>query len=602
MGYYFIGTDVPVPIKTTQQEIIVATQRSAWTAGCLALLAASQANAFQTRSGDWALSLDTTLSYGVNYRMESQDRRLIARANGGKGDNGALINSDDGNLNFKKGALFSEVAKVVTEMDLNFQDDYGIFLRARGFYDFELKDDNRRHREIPNKGLDDAGSSIDLLDAFVYGSWTVADRALNARLGRQVINWGEGLFYQNGIGATNPVDLNALRAPGSELKEAYMPTLMGYASFELSEGLSVEGYWQPGSAWEETKIDPCGTYFSTLDVLGGGCDYLMLPPLQEPLTGGLAFDSPEQAQAFADSLGPGFINDLLRGYLPTTYIPRGQDVKADDAAQYGVALRWLVPELNDSELGFYYLRYNMNLPMIGLTVGQPVVFPVVGALPVGSSSNYYAEYLEKRHLYGLSFNTSIGGDSFLNGLSLAGELSYRPNAPIALGLGEYLPSALLGNLAGMPVGTRLDGYAEKAMWQASLVGIYSFNHLLGANTATLMGEVVGSRVQGLESDIDYYGATSSAWGAQAGLSLTYSNVFNVVNLVPSVSYQYGINGVAPQLTNGLLEERKSYSLGLDAIYQESLTVGVKYVGYSGGDLANKLSDRDYLGFNIKYSF
>lgn len=580
----------------------MATQRSAWTAGCLALLAASQADAFQARSGDWALSLDTTLSYGVNYRMESQDRRLIARANGGRGDNSGLINSDDGNLNFKKGELFSEVAKVVTEMDLNFQDNYGIFLRARGFYDFELKDDNRRHREIPNKGLDDAGSSIDLLDAFVYGSWTVADRTLNARLGRQVINWGEGLFYQNGIGATNPVDLNALRAPGSELKEAYMPTLMGYASFELSEGLSIEGYWQPGSAWEETKIDPCGTYFSTLDVLGGGCDYLSVTPLQEALPGGLAFDNPAAAQAYANSLGPGFVNDLIRTYLPTTFMSRGKDVKADDAAQFGVAMRWMVPELNDSELGFYYLRYNMNVPMLGMTVARPIVLPVLGAQPNASTSEYYAEYLEKRHLYGLSFNTSIGGDSFLNGLSLAGELSYRPNAPIALGLGEYLPTALLGSAQGIAPGTRLDGFREKAMWQASLVGIYSFNGLLGADSATLMSEVVGSRVQGLESDVDYYGATSSAWGAQSSLSLTYSNVFNVVNLVPSVSYQYGINGVAPQLTNGLLEERKSYSLGVDVIYQESLTVGVKYVGYSGAGLANKLSDRDYLGFNIKYSF
>ncbi|MDM8350642.1 DUF1302 domain-containing protein [Pseudomonas sp. sp1636] len=584
----------------------MSAQRSAWTAGCLALLAVSQAHAFQGRSGDWALSLDTTLSYGVNYRMESQDRRLIARANGGKGNNNALINSDDGNLNFKKGELFSEVAKVVSELDLNFQDDYGIFLRARGFYDFELKDDERRHREIPSKGLDDAGSSIDLLDAFVYGSWTLAERTLNARLGRQVINWGEGLFYQNGIGATNPVDLNALRAPGSELKEAYLPTLMGYASFELSDGLSIEGYWQPGSAWEETKIDPCGTYFSTLDALGGGCDYLMLPPLQEQLTGGLAFDSPEQAQAFADML-PGLpMFDGLRAYLPTTYIPRGKDVKADGAPQFGVALRWMAPELNDSELGFYYLRYNMNVPMIGLTVSQLGLFdlPIVGPsiLPVANSSRYYAEYLEKRHLYGLSFNTSIGGDSFLNGLSLAGELSYRPNAPIALGLGEYLPTALGGMAVGLDAGTRLDGYREKAMWQASLVGIYSFNNLLGANAATLMTEVVGSRVQGLESNVDYYGATSSAWGAQSSLSLTYSNVFNLINLVPSVSYQYGINGVAPQLTNGLLEERKSYAVGVDAIYREALTVGVKYVGYSGGDLANKSSDRDYLGFNIKYSF
>jgi hypothetical protein len=566
------------------------------------LLATTQASAFQTRSGDWALSWDTTLSYGLNYRMESQDRRLIARANGGKGDNSALINSDDGNLNFKKGELFSEVAKVVSELDLRFQEDYGVFLRGRAFYDFELKDDERRHREIPRKGLDDAGSSVDLLDAFVYGSWTLDERALNARLGRQVINWGEGLFYQNGIGTTNPVDLNALRAPGSELKEAFLPTLMAYASFELRENLSIEGYWQPGRAWEETKIDPCGTYFSTLDVLGGGCDYLMLPPLQEPLTGGLAFDSPQQAQAFADSLPniPAFA--ALKAFLPTTYIPRGRDIKADGAAQYGLALRWLVPELNDSELGFYYLRYNTNLPMIGLTVGQPVLIPGIDPLPVGTSSRYYAEYLEKRDLYGLSFNTSIGGDSFLNGLSLAGELSYRPNAPIALGLGEFLPSALLGNLAGLPVGTRLDGYREKPMWQASLVGIYSFNGLFGSDVATLLAEVVGDRVQGLESDIDYNGATSSAWGAQSSLTLTYSNVFNLINLVPSVSYQYGINGVAPQLTNGLLEERKSYSLGVDAVYQESLTFGVKYVGFSGAGLANKSSDRDYLSLNIKYSF
>lgn len=581
---------------------IQRTTWAAWTAGFWVLLAAGQASAFQARSGDWALSWDTTLSYGVNYRMESQDRRLIARANGGKGANVDLINNDDGNLNFRKGDLFSEVAKVVTEMDLNFQNDYGVFVRARGFYDFELKDDERRHREIPERGLDDAGSSIDLLDAFVYGSWTVADRALNVRLGRQVINWGEGLFYQNGIGATNPVDLNALRAPGSELKEAYMPTLMGYASFELGDGVSIEGYWQPGSAWEETKIDPCGTYFSTLDVVGGGCNYLMLPPLQEPFTGGMAFDSPGQAQAFADSLAPGFVNNLLRGYLPTTYVPRSGDIEADGAPQYGVALRWLVPELNDTELGFYYLRYNTNLPMLGLTVGQPVVLPLVGALPVANTSRYYAEYLEKRDLFGVSFNTSISGDNFLNGLSVAGELSYRPNAPIALGLGEYLPSALSGTAEGLDVGTRLDGYREKPMLQASLAGIYSFNNLLGADTATLFAEVVGSRVQGLESDVDYYDATSSAWGVQGSLSLTYSNVFNVINLVPNVSYQYGVNGVAPQLTNGLLEERKSYSVGVDAIYREALTVGAKYVGYSGGGLANKLSDRDYLSFNIKYSF
>ncbi|UJJ32324.1 DUF1302 domain-containing protein [Halopseudomonas maritima] len=558
--------------------------------------------AYQTRSGDWSVALDTTLSYGVNYRMEDQDSRLIARANGGRGDNSGLINSDDGNLNFERGELFSEVAKVVSELDLSYRERFGVFARARGFYDFELKDDERRHREIPSKGLDDAGSNVDLLDAFVFASWDVADRALNVRAGRQVVNWGEGLFAQNGIGATNPVDINALRAPGSELKEAYMPTLMGYVSLELSDGLSVEGYWQPGSAWEKTRIDPCGSYFSTLDVIGGGCNYLMVPPTQEPLTGGLAFDSPEQAQAYADSLPaiPAFA--ALKGYLPTTFIPRAGDVDADGAAQYGIAARLLMPDFNYSELGFYYLRYNMNVPMLGLTVGQPVNIPGVGVLPVANTSRYYAEYLEKRHLYGLSFNTSFGGDSWLNGISLAGELSYRPNAAIALGLGEYLPTALLGNLTGVPVGTRLDGYDEKAMWQGALVGIQSFNGFLGSNTGTLMVELVGSRVQGLESDIDYYSATSSAWGAQGTLSLTYSNVMNLVNLIPSVSYQRGMNGIAPQLTNGLIEDARSYAVGVDAVYQESLTFGARYVSYAGGGLSNKRTDRDYLSLSVKYSF
>lgn len=558
--------------------------------------------AFQLREDDWTMSLDTTLSYGVSYRMEARDAKLIARANGGRGSNAGLINSDDGDLNFGKHDLFSEVIKGVSELDLRFRDQYGLFIRGKAFYDFVLEDDTLPHRQISSPGLNQAGSSTDLLDAFVYGSWELDERALNARLGRQVINWGESLFYQNGIGATNPVDINALRAPGAEVKEAYMPTFMAYGSFTLRENLSVESYWQPGWAWEKSKIDPCGTYYSTLDVLGDGCNYMSLPPLQEPLTRGTAFDSPGSAQGYVDGLAPGFANNLLKGYLPTTFIPRAEDIDADHSAQYGAAVRWYVPELNETELGFYYLRYNMQVPMLGLTVGNTVTLPVVGVLPNASSASYYAEYLEKRDLYGISFNTSIGGDSIFNGLSLAGELSYRPDTPIALGLNEYLPSALLGSRQGLAVGSQLDGYHEKDMYQASLVALYNFTDVLGANAALLSSELVGSRVQDLGNDIDYYSATRSAYGAQTNLQLTYSNVFNLITLVPSLGYQYGFHGVAPQLTNGLVEDAKSYSVGVDAIYQESLTVGAKYVGYSGGELLNKRSDRDFLSFNVKYSF
>jgi hypothetical protein len=573
----------------------------------LSVLAASQARAVQFNlNDDWSAGIDTTLSYGASYRVEGQDKKLIAKANGGGGNNSALINSDDGNLNFKKGELFSEVVKVVSEMDLNYQERYGLFVRGRAFHDFELNDDGRRHRELSDDAKDEVGQGAELLDAFVYGSWEIDERALNVRLGRQVINWGEGLFYQNGIAATNPVDITALRAPGSEVKEAFMPTLMGYVSYELRDNLSIEGYWQPSSAWEESKVDPCGTYYSTLDVIGEGCDYLSVAALQEAATGLLgtkrAFDNPADAQAFANGIPPIGMLGVVRNYLPTTFIPRGRDIEPH-SDQWGVALRWFAPELNDTEFGLYHLRYNMQVPMLGLTVGRPMgPLPGVGFLPVANTSEYYAEYLEDRSLYGVSFNTTIGGDSIFNGLSLAGELSYRPDTPIALGLGEYANTALLGNLQGIPVGTRIDGYREKDMYQASLVGIYNFNGLLGSDSASLMTEIVASRVQDLESDIDYYEATNSAYGAQTLLSLTYPNVFNLFNLVPSVGYQYSINGVAPQLTNGLDEEAQSYSIGVDAIYQESLTVGAKFVGYSGGGLSNKRTDRDFVSLSVKYSF
>lgn len=233
------------------------------TLGALALCLAPCGSvfAFQFDGETVSGSLDTTVSYGTTYRMQAPSKKLIARSNGGSVDNGPLV-YDDGNLNFRKGDLVSEVAKVVSDLDLRFQEDYGVFLRGRAFYDFELKDDSRRQRELSDDGEDLAGSSAELLDAFVYGSWKLGDRLFSARLGRQVINWGESIFAQGGISATNPYDVGALRAPGSEIKEAFLPTLMGSFSFELNESMTVEGYWQPGSSWKASSWTLAEPFFN----------------------------------------------------------------------------------------------------------------------------------------------------------------------------------------------------------------------------------------------------------------------------------------------------------------------------------------------------
>ena len=100
------------------------------------------------------------------------------------------------------------------------------------------------------------------------------------------------------------LDLRQLDVADLRHQIGYVAHDLPLLSGSLRDNLTLEGYWQPGKAWEASKIDPCGTYFSTLDPLGEDCEYLSAAPLQEQITGrvgeALAFDSPAAAQAFPE--------------------------------------------------------------------------------------------------------------------------------------------------------------------------------------------------------------------------------------------------------------------------------------------------------------
>ena len=97
---------------------------------------------------------------------------------------------------------------------------------------------------------------------------------LDLRVGRQVASWGESTFIQNGINSINPVDVSAFRRPGAEIKEGLLPVAMVTIAAGLTDALSVEAFYQ--LEWEKTVIDGCGTYFSTADVAGTGCNVVTL--------------------------------------------------------------------------------------------------------------------------------------------------------------------------------------------------------------------------------------------------------------------------------------------------------------------------------------
>ena len=164
---------------------------------------------------------------------------------------------------------------MVSELSLDRGENFGIFVRGSALYDTLVEDSHTDRTPISESGKDLAGSYLRLLDAFAWGHWDLGGHDLDLRAGRQVVNWGESTFIQGGINnAINHFDVSALRAPGSELREAYLPQEMLKVGLGVTDNVTVEaiGIFD----WNSTRPEPVGTYFSTNDFVPRGGDQVFL--------------------------------------------------------------------------------------------------------------------------------------------------------------------------------------------------------------------------------------------------------------------------------------------------------------------------------------
>src|SRR5690606_17877440 len=228
---------------------ILKRRRSSRSSTCLvagALIAGigatAPASAADFKFGNVDVNIKSTLSAGLGVRTTNPDWSQIAVSNGGSDMSPAAENFDDGNLNFRRGDIFTASARMLHEVDIH-QGNIGAFVSFSYFYDaINNNKESTRRTDISDSTRSQVGRGFDLYDADIYGDFTVAGMPLTIRAGNQVINWGEALFRSGGIAQTDAVDVSRLVTPGTNIREGYLPSPMAYVNISPFENFGLEAY------------------------------------------------------------------------------------------------------------------------------------------------------------------------------------------------------------------------------------------------------------------------------------------------------------------------------------------------------------------------
>lgn len=572
------------------------------------------ASAAELELGEWKGSINTTVVVGTQTRMQSQDQKLMFKANGasqGMGGN-ALTgqNDDDSNLNYKKGDQVSTVLKAYSEMRLK-REDTEVVLAAKAWYDYGQSHDDRPWGNYPNgyragEPLSDNGfdslakfSGVALMNAYVGQRFSIGGQALDVRLGNQVLQqWGERSSIGGGLAAISPIDIGAFRRPGALAAESTIPVPQITARWQFVDNQSVEAFYQ--FMFRHSELPGCGTYFAASDYVAEGCNGVF----------------PGGAQTDGAKLAAG------------NFVKRTGTVEPDDGGQFGLAYRLRLGPIN-TNLALYFAQYHNRLPNLDV-VKSTRATPYIPGDPGGLNAQYGTEYADNVRVWGLSFDSKVAS------ATVFGELTYRPNQPLGLN-GTDLLNAFLSNTAPTPLrqdaintaaGGTFQAFDRKQMLQLQLGVLQPFKDVLGADTLILAGEAGYRRYPNLP-DVNQrrYGrstvfglgpvngvctaatatcsndgyVTEDSWGYRLRASARYPGLLAGADLVPTIGFAHDVKGWTHD--NTFNQGRKILNVSLRGEYQKRYFADVSYftVLGKGGDFDN-LRDRDYLNLAVGYSF
>jgi hypothetical protein len=384
------------------------------------------------------LDYKITGTYSLALRMEEQDQALIngpidlqqvtlstdptacptlpTPCIGSFGHTGlpTTILFDDGNRDFKKGALTTNRAAVYGETQLKLDwlnlGDIGIVASAAAHYDQvfhdvndhddpdtvnrmyldQIRNENGYNRVGPvNEWTQDAvdtnGTRYRMLERYAYGEWYLTDTmALALRAGNHLAAWGESLFFPGIASAQGPFDATKANIPGVEVKEIILPVKQISMQLALTDTITALAYNQ--FEFKPTEIFPQGDFFSPADLIGPGgtFGYGSINPLHERWC-----DDTSRVQVSNDPTmsGQGLCQAgaLFENKPEYVFTARTPDKLPGEADQWGVGLKMqVIPDLN---IGGYYLHYNNHNPYVQLNMGYAFVGDVAGSCGGAPNSN-----------------------------------------------------------------------------------------------------------------------------------------------------------------------------------------------------------------------
>ncbi|MGE8153460.1 DUF1302 domain-containing protein [Pseudomonas vancouverensis] len=488
-------------------------------------------------SDDLSVDWDTTLTYSLAWRTENRDHKLTANADANDGDNA-----------FSRGSLINNRSSFLTEANIKWQDDYGVFVRATGFYDnvYDQENDNNTgtsncfaggHCSQPDRfsqeTIDQHRNDLRMLDYYAYGTWDLGGHNLNARLGNQVVSWGESLFYPGISAAQSPVDATKSTTPGVEVKEILLPVGQLFTQFALTESLGVQAYYQYD--WEKTQLFGVGSYFSTTDYIDKG--------------------------GFNDATG---------------FLIRLGDDKPSSQGQYGLAFTYAAESLNNTEFGIYYARYHDKTPSLDFQTDL---------------GHYRAVYFDNIDLYGASFATVIGD------VSWAGEVSYRDGTPVMVNNGFSSP--VRGKT--MQAQTSAIYVLGPTAWadNTTFTGEFVYNTVISNDKSQPVNLAPGFSLPGTDSLV----YDREAWGYTVQVNLDYNDVFSGWDMSIPFTYStasHGDSSMVGSINSGEGDDRAS--IGSTWTYLSNFTVEARYNAYLGNANNAPWADRDNVALNFKYRF